>query len=200
MALDEKAGSDVPQDTQTAASHVDSPPHTANAEKKDAKDLNTASSIEKELALVEEGFLKNVGHLPSAEEQIDALGIPNWRELEKKIVRRLDMTLMPCVWCLYFFNYLDRASIGHARLSTFDADLNLQGSNFSSAVSILSLGYGKTTPTYKQSPSTNIFQSSVSFPVTCSLPKSDPVFTFVLWLSSGPVLVLPPLVFRLTRD
>lgn len=145
MALDEKAG----QDTQTTASYVDSPAQTTNAEKKDLKDLDTKSAIEKELALVEEGYLKNVGHLPSAEEQIDALGIPNWRELEKKIVRRLDMTLMPCVWCLYFFNYLDRASIGHARLSSFDADLNLTGSNFSSAVSILSLGYG-TTPQLTQ--------------------------------------------------
>lgn len=49
--------------------------------------------------------------LPSTEEPIEALGIPNWRELEKKIVRRLDMTLMPCLILLYLFNYLDRASI-----------------------------------------------------------------------------------------
>lgn len=45
------------------------------------------------------------------EEKIEALGIPNWRELEKQVVRRLDMTLMPCLWVLYLFNYLDRASI-----------------------------------------------------------------------------------------
>lgn len=51
--------------------------------------------------------------LPSPEEQIDALGIPNWRELEKKVVKRLDMTLMPCLWVLYLFNYLDRASIAY---------------------------------------------------------------------------------------
>jgi len=131
----EKAAGDVPpQDIQVPASDVKAPID----EKAD-----TASAIEKELGMVEEGYLKNEGRLPSPEEQIDALGIPNWRELEKKIVRRLDLTLMPCVWCLYFFNYLDRASIGHARLSSFDADLNLTGANFSSAVSILSLGYGK---------------------------------------------------------
>ena len=45
------------------------------------------------------------------EVQIEALGIPNWRNLEKQVVRRLDMTLMPCLWVLYLFNYLDRASI-----------------------------------------------------------------------------------------
>lgn len=55
--------------------------------------------------------LKGGDHLPNPEEQIEALGIPNWRELEKQVVRRLDMTLMPCLWVLYLFNYLDRASI-----------------------------------------------------------------------------------------
>lgn len=133
-APNEKSGSDAPQDIQNPPA-----PHAVIGDVK----ADDASAIEKELASVEEGYLKDEGRLPSPEEQIDALGIPNWRELEKKIVRRLDMTLMPCVWCLYFFNYLDRASIGHARLSSFDADLGLEGSNFSSAVSILSLGYGK---------------------------------------------------------
>ena len=34
-----------------------------------------------------------------------------WRAKEKKLVRRLDMTLMPMVWILYLFNYLDRNNI-----------------------------------------------------------------------------------------
>jgi len=51
--------------------------------------------------------------LPQPEDVIEALGIPNWRELEKTIVRRLDMTLMPCLWVRYIFNYLDRASIAY---------------------------------------------------------------------------------------
>ncbi|KAI6383317.1 hypothetical protein MCOR25_000237 [Pyricularia grisea] len=80
-------------------------------------------------------------HIPTAEEQIDALGIPNWRDLEKKVVKRLDMTLLPCLWVLYLFNYLDRASIAQARLSTLDEDLGLEGYQFGTAVSILSLGY-----------------------------------------------------------
>lgn len=55
--------------------------------------------------------LKSEELLPTPEDQIEALGIPNWKELEKKVVKRLDMTLMPCLWVLYLFNYLDRASI-----------------------------------------------------------------------------------------
>lgn len=53
------------------------------------------------------------GRLPAREEALEQLGIPNWRELEKKIVRRLDMTLLPTLWILYVFNYLDRASLGY---------------------------------------------------------------------------------------
>ncbi|KAK1986937.1 major facilitator superfamily domain-containing protein [Colletotrichum cereale] len=79
--------------------------------------------------------------LPTPEEQIDALGIQNWRELEKKVVKRLNMTLLPCLWVLYLFNYLDRASIAQARLSSLDEDLNLQGYQYGTAVSILSVGY-----------------------------------------------------------
>ncbi len=34
-----------------------------------------------------------------------------WLANEKKLVRKLDMTLMPVIWVLYLFNYLDRNNI-----------------------------------------------------------------------------------------
>lgn len=37
------------------------------------------------------------------EELVASLGIPDWQVLEKKIVRRLDMTLLPQLWILYMF-------------------------------------------------------------------------------------------------
>lgn len=43
---------------------------------------------------------------------IAALNMPDWREQEKKIVRTLDLAMMPMLWILYLFNYLDRGSIG----------------------------------------------------------------------------------------
>ncbi|KAK2057932.1 hypothetical protein LY76DRAFT_76565 [Colletotrichum caudatum] len=42
---------------------------------------------------------------------IEALGIPDWQAKEKKIVRTLDMTLLPQLWILYMFNYLNRTNI-----------------------------------------------------------------------------------------
>ena len=36
---------------------------------------------------------------------------PEWRAAERRLVRKLDLTLMPIVWILYMFNYLDRNNI-----------------------------------------------------------------------------------------
>lgn len=35
----------------------------------------------------------------------------NWHRLSSSVVRKLDMTLIPMVWLLYMFNYLDRNNI-----------------------------------------------------------------------------------------
>jgi hypothetical protein len=36
-----------------------------------------------------------------------------WRARERRLVRKLDMTLLPVVWVLYLFNYLDRNNISY---------------------------------------------------------------------------------------
>jgi len=66
---------------------------------------------------------------PSAISPLDALGLDDWRAVEKKVVRRLDMTILPMLWVslqqssssktqtnhitqvLYLSNYLDRTNI-----------------------------------------------------------------------------------------
>ncbi|GKT52674.1 major facilitator superfamily transporter [Colletotrichum tofieldiae] len=80
---------------------------------------------------------KNPHRLASVTAPIEALGLEDWQKLEKKLVRRLDMTLMPMLWVLYLFNYLDRASISQARLSSFEADLGLTDTQFATAVAVL---------------------------------------------------------------
>lgn len=45
------------------------------------------------------------------QDPLAALGIPDWQVLERKVVRRLDMTLLPQLWILYMFNYLNRTNI-----------------------------------------------------------------------------------------
>jgi hypothetical protein len=53
------------------------------------------------------------------------LGFANTAEIEKKIVRRLDTWMLPQLWILYMFNYLNRTNIAQARLNSFNEDLNL---------------------------------------------------------------------------
>lgn len=42
---------------------------------------------------------------------VEALGIPDWQAKEKRIVRILDMTMLPQLWILYMFNFLNRTNI-----------------------------------------------------------------------------------------
>lgn len=95
-----------------AESHKHTPrPSAEGAEPGHHVEMMVRTPTQKAIEHVEDDELKTHDHLPHADQIIEDLGIPNWRELEKKVVRRLDMTLMPCLWVLYLFNYLDRASI-----------------------------------------------------------------------------------------
>lgn len=86
---------------------------------------------------------ENVEHLEEYDEDT--------RAKEKRLVRKLDMSLMPVVWILYFFNYMDRNNIAYvsksrgcknwkltahrqAKLDSFENDLELVGSQFNVAV------------------------------------------------------------------
>jgi hypothetical protein len=53
------------------------------------------------------------------------LNLDNAEQLQKQIVRKLDTWMLPQLWILYMFNYLNRTNIAQARLNTFDEDLGL---------------------------------------------------------------------------
>ncbi|KAF4993059.1 hypothetical protein FGRMN_6747 [Fusarium graminum] len=61
---------------------------------------------------------------------VELLGLPDAAELEKKIVRKLDCWMLPQLWILYMFNYLNRTNIAQARLNTFNEDLNLKDGDY----------------------------------------------------------------------
>ncbi|KAF2466297.1 uncharacterized protein BDR25DRAFT_377389 [Lindgomyces ingoldianus] len=73
-------------------------------------------------------------------EPVDSQDDPEHHKTERSFVRKLALTLMPMVWVLYLFNYLDRNNIAQAKLNTFEKDLGLEGSEFNTAVSILNVG------------------------------------------------------------
>jgi hypothetical protein len=69
------------------------------------------------------------------------LGMDNTKELEKRIVRKLDLWMLPQLWILYMFNYLNRNNIAQARLNSLDEDLNLKDGDYQTAIAILTVGY-----------------------------------------------------------
>ncbi|CAJ2509102.1 Uu.00g141280.m01.CDS01 [Anthostomella pinea] len=60
---------------------------------------------------------------------------------EKKLLRKLDVHIVPLVMLMYTFSFLDRVNIGNARLYHLERDLGLVGNQFQVAVSILFVTY-----------------------------------------------------------
>lgn len=60
---------------------------------------------------------------------------------EKRLIRKLDLWIVPPVMLLYLFSFLDRVNIGNARLYGLEDDLGMKGNQFQTAVSILFVTY-----------------------------------------------------------
>ncbi|KAK1483667.1 major facilitator superfamily transporter [Colletotrichum tamarilloi] len=60
---------------------------------------------------------------------------------EIKLVRKLDLWVMPTLWLMYWLNYLDRNAIALARLNGLEKQLGLSSVEYSTSVSILFVGY-----------------------------------------------------------
>ncbi|KAJ5217938.1 uncharacterized protein N7498_000037 [Penicillium cinerascens] len=58
------------------------------------------------------------------------------KEAEKKLLRKLDLHLVPIVMLLYMMSFLDRVNIGNARLYKMTENLNLVGNEYQMSVSI----------------------------------------------------------------
>jgi len=60
---------------------------------------------------------------------------------EAKLVRKLDLFIMPMFSMIYFLSFLDRSNIGNARVSGMQEDLGMSNSQYSTSVSILYATY-----------------------------------------------------------
>ncbi|KAJ9478483.1 putative High-affinity nicotinic acid transporter (putative) [Pseudozyma hubeiensis] len=52
-------------------------------------------------------------------------------EEERRLVRKIDMRLVPCVWVMYLFSYLDRSNIGNAYTGGMGTDLKMSANHYS---------------------------------------------------------------------
>ncbi|OAL31306.1 hypothetical protein AYO20_08216 [Fonsecaea nubica] len=60
---------------------------------------------------------------------------------EKKLLRKIDVRLIPILWAMYIFNYLDRTNIGNAKVGGMEKDLSLSSSDYSLVLSIFFVAY-----------------------------------------------------------
>lgn len=72
---------------------------------------------------------------------VSSLSPEERRRAEQALVRRIDMRLIPPIVVMYILNYIDRNAIASARLGGLEEDLNLQGSEYETAISVLFVGY-----------------------------------------------------------
>lgn len=49
---------------------------------------------------------------------------------ERKLLRKMDLRLMPMLTLLYLFSFLDRGNIGNARIEGMEEDLHLGGTQY----------------------------------------------------------------------
>jgi len=60
---------------------------------------------------------------------------------EKKLVRKIDLFLMPMLWIMYILNYIDRTNIGNAKIAGMETDLRLDDTRYAWVLSIFFFGY-----------------------------------------------------------
>ncbi|KAI1769109.1 putative MFS transporter [Hypoxylon sp. FL1150] len=65
-----------------------------------------------------------------------------WHDgMTKKLMRKVDLHLLPMLVLMYMLNFLDRNNLAQARLGTLEEDLGMTGTDFNLATSILFVGY-----------------------------------------------------------
>ena len=63
------------------------------------------------------------------------------KSLNRKIVRKVDLYVLPTIGILYILNYIDRQNLAAAKLQGIMEDLQMTTEQFATAVSILFVGY-----------------------------------------------------------
>ncbi|KAI4861536.1 major facilitator superfamily domain-containing protein [Hypoxylon rubiginosum] len=126
----------------------------SNAPSEDADTKRTVSNEEtvvgKDGATTKDHGLPSIADLAQANirglraPEIIARLTPEQRlELEKRLIKKIDLRLLPMIILMYILNYIDRNNIAAAKLAGLPEDLHLDpnASEFQTAVSILFVGY-----------------------------------------------------------
>jgi hypothetical protein len=73
-------------------------------------------------------------------DSLRCLGQEEIARLNKKLVRKIDFTILPIIGILYILNYIDRQNLAAAKLQGIMEDLDMTTQQFATAISILFVG------------------------------------------------------------
>ncbi|CAG5141296.1 uncharacterized protein ALTATR162_LOCUS907 [Alternaria atra] len=63
------------------------------------------------------------------------------KEEEQKLVRKIDLFLLPTIWLMYLLSYMDRTNIGNAKIAGMADDLGLSSDQYSIALVVFFVTY-----------------------------------------------------------
>ncbi|KAG9308050.1 major facilitator superfamily domain-containing protein [Chiua virens] len=72
---------------------------------------------------------------------IEVLDVTMSTKEHAKLLRKIDWHLFPLLWSLYFLSFLDRASIGNAKVAGMSKDLHLVGLRYNIAAAVFFIPY-----------------------------------------------------------
>jgi hypothetical protein len=84
---------------------------------------------------------KHEVEVESMDNQVSVDGyVPN-TEAERKLVRKIDLYLLPTIWLMYLLSYMDRTNIGNAKIAGMYTDLKLTSDRYSISLVVFFIGY-----------------------------------------------------------
>ncbi|KAL4882689.1 major facilitator superfamily domain-containing protein [Aspergillus karnatakaensis] len=95
-------------------------------DKHDTSSLAEVEDIETKPDLTHESLV--AGYIPDTEE-------------ERKLVRKIDLFLLPTIWVMYLLSYMDRTNIGNALVAGMEHDLDLSSDRYSITLVVFFIGY-----------------------------------------------------------
>lgn len=63
------------------------------------------------------------------------------KALEKKLLRKLDLRVIPILWVLFLVSFFDRSNIGNAKIAGMTQALKLKGNDYNIAVTVFTVSY-----------------------------------------------------------
>jgi sugar phosphate permease len=83
----------------------------------------------------------NAYHPETRPEILRSLSHDEMQQLEKQLIRKLDIRILPILIVLFLLNVLDRNAIANARLGGLEEDLGLSDTEYQTAIMVLWAGY-----------------------------------------------------------